>query len=39
MMQKYNAPCATDFDVCAKRVTFILETTKRVFETEKRGAK
>jgi len=35
MMQKYNAPCASDFDFCSKRVTFILETTKRVVETEK----
>ena len=39
MMQKYNAPYATDFDVCSKRVTFALETTKRGFEAEKRGAK
>ena len=36
MLQKYNAPYASDFDLCAKRATFVLEMTQSVFETEKK---
>ena len=35
MLQKYNAPYASDFNVCAKQVTFVPETTKSEVETEK----
>ena len=34
MLQKYSAPYASDFDVCAKRVKFVSETDKSVFETD-----
>jgi len=34
MLQKYNALYASDFNICAKRVTFVPETTKSEVETE-----
>jgi len=39
LLQKYSAPCASDFDVCAKRVKLVSETDKFVFETDKMGLK
>jgi len=35
MLQKYNALYVSDFNVCAKRVTFVPETTKTEIEAEK----